>query len=121
MSQTVISTPESAGATPRQAAKHSKFFWKFVEALASLRLTVTLFALSLALVFYGTLAQVDEAMWTVVLKYFRSIIVLIPLKVVFFRALDVPGTLPFPGGWTLGFLLLVNLLAAHAMRFRLTW
>src|SRR5262249_44416497 len=28
---------------------------------------------------------------------------------------------PFPGGWTLGCLLLVNLLAAHALRFRLSW
>src|SRR5262249_49659546 len=28
---------------------------------------------------------------------------------------------PFPGGWTLGFALLFNLLAAHAIRFKLSW
>ncbi|HEY9841120.1 MAG TPA: cytochrome c biogenesis protein ResB, partial [Candidatus Obscuribacterales bacterium] len=30
------------------------------------------------------------------------------------------GALPFPGGWTLGSLLLINLLVAHAQRFKLT-
>src|SRR5262249_2116664 len=33
----------------------------------------------------------------------------------------VPGSCPFPGGWTLGGLLLVNLLAAHLTRFRFSW
>src|SRR5204862_7582294 len=33
----------------------------------------------------------------------------------------VPGAFPFPGGWTLGAALLVNLLAAHAVRFRINW
>ena len=28
---------------------------------------------------------------------------------------------PFPGGWTIGTLLLINVLAAHATRFKLTW
>lgn len=32
-----------------------------------------------------------------------------------------PGGFPFPGGKLLGFALLVNLLAAHIVRFKLTW
>src|SRR5262249_60364144 len=34
---------------------------------------------------------------------------------------SVGGSFPFPGGWLLGGLLLANLLAAHVVRFKLTW
>ena len=56
---------------------------RILTRLADLRITVTLFALSLFLVFYGTLAQVDKGVWTVVSEYFRSPVVWIPLKTVF--------------------------------------
>ncbi len=101
-----------------------------LEVLASLRVTVVLFALSLLLVFFGTLAQIDAGIWTVVSKYFRSFFVWVPLQPlvqfaqVFLgvsKSARLPGAFPFPGGWTLGFALLVNLLAAHAVRFRLSW
>jgi len=93
-----------------------------LQPLASLRLTVVLFALSLILVFYGTWAQVDEGIWYVVSKYFRSLFVLIPLDVILFKSIDEsPFSIPFPGGWLLGGLLLTNLLAAHALRFKMTW
>jgi hypothetical protein len=83
---------------------------------------VVLFALSLILVFYGTWAQVDEGIWYVVSKYFRSLYVWIPLDVILFKSIDEsPFSIPFPGGWLLGGLLLTNLLAAHALRFRMTW
>jgi hypothetical protein len=89
-----------------------------------------LFVLSLVLVFFGTVAQIDSGVWTVVSRYFRSFFVWIPFQLsvqfgqVFFglpKTLHVPGSFPFPGGWLLGALLLVNLLAAHAVRFRLSW
>src|SRR5438105_847263 len=51
-----------------------------LEATGSLRLTVTLFALSLLLVFFGTLAQIDAGIWTVVKEYFRGFFVWIPLQ-----------------------------------------
>ncbi|MCI0684168.1 MAG: cytochrome c biogenesis protein ResB [Gemmataceae bacterium] len=93
-----------------------------LEPIASLRLTVALFALSLVLVFYGTWAQVDEGIWYVVSKYFRSLWVWIPLDVILFHSIDEsPFLIPFPGGWLLGGLLLTNLLAAHALRFKMTW
>lgn len=94
---------------------------RVLEALADLRLTVWLFALSLLLVFYGTWAQVDQGVWAVVNDYFRSIIVWMPLKLVVLRSADLPGSIPFPGGWLLGTLLLVNLLAAHIIRFKVSW
>src|SRR5690242_694792 len=103
----------NAPAKARQADRGpiKKMLW----ALASLRLTVVLFSLSIVLVFCGTLAQVDSGIWTAVNQYFRSAYVWIPLQIfvpfgqVFFgvpQGAHVPGGFPFPGGWLLGGLLL---------------
>lgn len=93
---------------------------KLLKPWASLRLTVVLFALSIILIFAGTLAQVHEGIWTVVDKYFRSAVVSIDLQI--FAPQDVvkiPGSIWFPGGLTLGVLMFINLIAAHAVRFKL--
>jgi ABC-type transport system involved in cytochrome c biogenesis permease subunit len=101
-----------------------------LQGVASLRLTVFLFALSIVLIFSGTLAQMDAGIGTVVKEYFRSLYVWIPLQLfvrfgqVFFGVphhTQVSGYLPFPGGWLIGGALVVNLLAAHAVRFKLSW
>jgi ABC-type transport system involved in cytochrome c biogenesis permease subunit len=101
-----------------------------IRPLASLQLTVALFALSMVLVFFGTLAQIDKSVWTVVDQYFRSLYVWIPFQLIAefgkkFFDLDEKtvwkGTFPFPGGWLLGGLMLANLFAAHLVRFKLTW
>jgi hypothetical protein len=99
--------------------------------VASLRVTVWLFALSLFLVFAGTLAQAESGNLTVVHEYFRSYtIVWVPFQIfvkfgqVFLGIspeATVAGSFPFPGGWLLGGLLLANLLTAHLVRFRVTW
>ncbi len=88
--------------------------------LASLRLTVTLFAISMVLVLAGTLAQIDYDIWFVIKNYFRCWIAPIELKVFFPRDWAVPGVILFPGGWLVGAALGVNLLAAHALRFKVT-
>jgi ResB-like family len=107
-------------AVPRRAPKP---LWREILApVASLRLTVALFALSMVLVFYGTWAQVDLGIWHVVSQYFRAWLVFIPAKVLLFQSVpDSPFAIPFPGGKTIGLLLFVNLLAAHAVRFKMTW
>jgi hypothetical protein len=88
---------------------------QLIGLLSSLRLTVVLLALSIALVFAATLVQTRMGLWTVQEIYFRS----------FFIYGQIPGTdvrLPlFPGGYLLGGLLLFNLVAAHLSRFRLNW
>jgi ABC-type transport system involved in cytochrome c biogenesis permease subunit len=103
---------------------------RILKPVASLRLTVFLFALSIVLIFSGTLAQMDAGIGTVVKDYFRSLYVWIPLQLfvrfgqVFFgvpQLTRLSGYFPFPGGWLIGGLLLLNLIAAHATRFRLTW
>jgi ABC-type transport system involved in cytochrome c biogenesis permease subunit len=102
-------------------------FAEVVSALASLRLTVVLFALSIFLVFAGTLAQVDHGVWDVVNhSYFRVWFAYIQLQAferlvqMFFPgvAWHLGGGFYFPGGNLLGMLLMINLLAAHAVRFK---
>jgi hypothetical protein len=115
---------------PRPSPGPLHYALKAVKALASLQLTVVLFALGIGLVFLGTLAQIDYGIWTTIDKYFWSWYVMVPLDLlnkfgkVFF---DLPpdktwgGAFPFPGGITLALLMFVNLIAAHLLRFRLTW
>lgn len=91
--------------------------------IASLKLTVALFIMSIFLVFVGTLAQVNQDMWEIINNYFHSVLVWIPLQVFlpktwFPNHQAVPGVFPFPGGLTLGGVLFVNLLAAHSVRFK---
>jgi hypothetical protein len=89
-----------------------------------------MFVLAIALIFFGTLAQVDEGIFTVLSKYFRTGLAWIPFQAlvrfgqVFLGvspSTQLSGSFPFPGGWLIGGVLLVNLLAAHAVRFKLTW
>jgi hypothetical protein len=111
---------------PRRTAPHRRA----LRALASLQLTVVLFALSMVLVFFGTMAQIDKGIWTVVDQYFRSWFVWVPFQLIvefgktFFtvdQSATLPGSFPLPGGWLLGGVMLVNLLAAHLTRFKLAW
>ena len=98
---------------------------------ASLKLTVTLFALSIFLVLVGTLAQTDMDMWEVLDKYFATWLAWINIQVFFPEAFfpsrpDIPDWhFLFPGGKLIGLLMLVNLMTAHALRFRIqakgTW
>ncbi len=94
---------------------------RLIGPFASLRLTVALLAMSMVLIFVGTLAQVRVGVWEAVDTYFRAPIAWIDLQLLVPESIGrVPGRVPFPGGAALGLLLLVNLLAAHAVRFKLT-
>src|SRR5690242_3769369 len=90
--------PPPAPGQPRRS-KSGGILRRVIQPLASLRLTVVLFAFAILLVFFGTLAQVDLGIWTVVGKYFRSAFVVVPFKIFFPRTWNVPGAFPFPGGW----------------------
>ncbi len=96
-----------------------------LKPLASLRLTVVLLVLAMALILAGTFAQIDHAINVVQKLYFHSLFVWIPLQTFFPRPLpgQAPmwGHIPMLGGYGIGLLLIVNLLAAHGMRFKQTW
>jgi hypothetical protein len=87
----------------------------FIDFFVSLKLTIALLALSIILVFWATLAQVRLGVWGVQEEFFRTFFVLGRLP-----GTDIPVPI-FPGGYFLGGLLLINLLAAHTQRFRFTW
>ncbi|HEY2826863.1 MAG TPA: hypothetical protein VGJ04_04625, partial [Pirellulales bacterium] len=97
-----------------------------LKPLASLKLTVTLFSLAIVLILAGTLAQARHDIWWVLHNYFRTPLAWIELKTFFPPAwfsqypalLNLPGSIPFPGGFTIGGLMAVNLLAAHGLRFK---
>ena len=90
---------------------------RLLAPLTSLRLTVTLLALGIAVVFFGTLAQTEDGLYVAQARYFRS----------WFSTWS-PHTpslkwivVPLPGGYLLGTSLLVNLIAAHMVRFKFAW
>jgi ABC-type transport system involved in cytochrome c biogenesis permease subunit len=134
---TTIDSPTVAGAAPSPQSGFQPglayYARKTAKALASLQLTVILFAFSILLVFFGTIAQMDNGIWTVVDKYFWSWVVMVPMDLFHkffgvFLAEQVSkdtapwsGSFPLPAGKLLGGAMLINLLAAHALRFRLTW
>ena len=69
----------------------------------------------MVLLFVGTLDQVHVGIFEAQNRYFKS----------FLLFFTIPGTgfkVPwFPGGYTLGIVLLANLITAHATRFRFSW
>jgi ResB-like family len=86
-----------------------------VKPLTSLKLTVLCLACAMTLVFLGTLDQVHIGVYEAENRYFKS----------FFLYFTPPGgtlKIPwFPGGYLVGGLLLLNLVAGHLARFRFSW
>ena len=122
MDATLAPTPKNADESPVASV---------LKALASLKFTVILFVLSMVLVFLGTLAQVEQDMWEVLDRYFKSWVAIVDVKVLFppsffpyFVRSSVYDSIathrfPIPGGATLGVCLTLNLIAAHLVRFKI--
>src|SRR4029450_4525155 len=96
-----------------------------MQGLASLKLTVALFALGIFVILVGTLAQTQADIWQVVRDYFHAWVMWVDINLFlppsFFPGighLDFP-LIPAPGGMTIGVLMAVNLLAAHGWRFKI--
>ena len=83
-----------------------------LRVLASLRLTVVCLGLGMLLIFLGTLAQVHLGIHAVQARYFQSLLIYWSLPGASWK---IPV---LPGGYLLGTVLLINLLAAHATRFQ---
>ena len=88
---------------------------RWLKPITSLKLTIFCLACAMVLVFVGTLDQVHIGVFEAENRYFKS----------FFLFFTPPHTdlrIPwFPGGYIVGSLLLVNLIAAHIARFKLSW
>lgn len=98
-----------------------------LRALGSLKITVTMFALGILIVLFGTLAQDEMDLAEVKREFFNSWIARVPIDVLFPSTL-FPHDTPylggfgfyFPGGATIGLILLINLIAAKTTRFSLS-
>lgn len=128
MSTNTLSDKSSEFAAPEfdsGSTNSNEVFLSFLKPFASLRLTVVLFAMAIFIILAGTLAQVNKDIWVVIDEYFRTGFARIEFKVFFppsfFPNLDqqnIPGFFYFPGGWLIGFLMGINLFAAHFIRFK---
>jgi hypothetical protein len=91
------------------------FVTYLIGFITSLKLTIVCLAMGMVLIFVGTIAQVRIGIDQAVEIYFRSV----------FVWETVPGTtlrVPImPGGFLVGGVLLLNLVAGHLYRFRLSW
>lgn len=88
---------------------------RFFYFLSSLQLAITCLAAATALLFVGTLAQVNSGIHEVQDRYFHSLLVWWPVGS---HGFQIPV---FPGGHLLGGILLINLIAAHVRRFKWSW
>jgi ABC-type transport system involved in cytochrome c biogenesis permease subunit len=98
--------------------------WYGLRVLGSLKITVTMFALGIVLLFVGTLAQDEQSIVDVKKLYFNSWIAVVALdlfapQTVFPHDHPYPFAFPMPGGATVGLILLLNLIAAKLSRFSL--
>jgi hypothetical protein len=88
---------------------------KIVRFFTSLKLTAVLLAFAIILVFIGTLAQADEGLYGAQAHYFKQWLV------VGAHVFGHKIPLLLPGGYLIGMLLLVNLVASHIYRFELSF
>src|SRR5437867_1158555 len=85
-----------------------------VKLFTSLKLTVVLLGFAVILIFIGTLAQVDQGLYQAQARYFKSFLI-------YWTPRGTQWSIPvFPGGYLIGTVLLINLLAAHISRFKYT-
>ncbi len=87
---------------------------KIVKFFTSLKLTVTCLSLFMLIVFVGTIAQVDQGLYIVQERYFKSIFV-------YWAPANADWQVPImPGGYLVGTFLMLNLVGAFIHRFKLT-
>jgi hypothetical protein len=87
---------------------------RLINFFTSLRLTVVCLALALVLVFWGTLAQVDLGLYKAQNEFFRSFLIYWGPKGASWR---IPV---FPGGYLVGGVLVLNLIASQLRRLTFT-
>jgi len=88
---------------------------RWLKPITSLKLTIFCLACAMVLVFVGTLDQVHIGVYEAENRYFKSFLL-------FFTPPHTDLRIPwFPGGYIVGGLLLINLIAAHIARFKLSW
>jgi len=113
---------DSSQPTESERSPQRRSFFAWLSPLASVKLTLTLLSLSMILVFVATLEQVRIGIRGAQAEFFES----------FFGVWHYPEQfwggsflnvfpIPIPGGYLLGGLLILNLIAAYLTRFKWTY
>ncbi len=102
------------GAAPAPVRSHllDSYLNAVIKFFTSMWLTVACLVLGILLVFFGTLAQVEIGLFKAQNEFFRSFLV-------FWGPKGASWRIPvLPGGYLVGGVLLINLVASHFKRFR---
>lgn len=112
---------------------------RLLKLITSLKLTVVTLCFSLVLVFVGTMAQDPLGLYIAQERFFHSLFVdFTSMRAALEKTMQMfgvyvaapttgadvmraPWVPVFPGGYLLGTILLVNLIASHFTRFKWTW
>ena len=113
---------ESSFTTAARTKGEVSFAYTILRAMGSLKITVAMFGLGILLLLFGTLAQDQQNLAEVKRLYFNAWLAIIPLDVLFPITIfphkeAYRGVFPFPGGATIGLIMLINLIAAKVTRF----
>lgn len=88
---------------------------KILDVLGSLKVTVACLVAGLLLVFFGTLAQVNQGIYDVQKQFFQSLIV-------YWGPPGADWHIPvLPGGYLVGGVFVLNLLISQVRSFELSW
>jgi len=95
-----------------------------IMPLASLKLTVFLLVLAVFITFVATLDQTRSDVYIVKMKHFDNLFVEVPFQTFFVprwfpNHQNIPGSFFLPSGLSVLVMMLMNLSAAHLLRFRL--
>ncbi len=124
MSGNTLTESKSALSASAQQVSVTDWVRTAVTAIASLKLTVFLLVLAVLVTWIITLEQATIDIWALKNKHFSNFFVYVPLATFFPlnwfpNATNVSGGFVVPSGMTIITAMLINLTAAHVLRFRI--
>ena len=124
MATNQVDTRSAFSAKPATGFSFPEVAQAIVMPLASLRLTVALLFMAVLMTWVATLEQAYDDVFIVKMRHFSNLLVAVPVQVFFPPAWapqlqNVPGTIYLPSGLSILVLMIVNLTAAHSMRFKI--
>jgi len=124
MATNQIDSRSSIDASPAAGFTITDIAQAIVMPLASLRFTVALLFLAVLMTWVATLEQAYDDVFNVKIRHFSSVLVEVPVQVFFPPAWapnlqNMPGKIFLPSGVSILVLMIVNLTAAHSLRFKI--
>ena len=123
-SNTLPNASDTITAGDAQALTLTDIATAIITPLASLKLTVFLLFTAIAVIFIATLQQASMDMWSVKNMHYDNWFVTIPFQALLIERWfpgyqNVPGNFIIPSGKLIIYGLIINLVAAHVLRFRI--